>query len=251
MITAANRLFQVGGFSPLSLAPALWLSDTGSNAAQWDDLSGNGRHATQATGINQPAIVANALNGRQVRRFDGTNDFFSYPSAVFSYTGAATVFVVTATTTAASGEYGAFIAEYPSGTVSSNAIACSPNRFPNAEFRPVTDVYAPGGVEHGANYTTTVPHIVCWSWSNWSTHKTNGKTVIRVDGQAGTPAAYGGNPASATRSIFTIGRLDSTNLVASFLGMDLAELIVYPTQLTAAQRQAVERYLSQKYAITI
>ena len=62
-------------FNPLSLSPALWLSDTGSDPSVWPDLSGNGRNATQATSTQRPAIVTGAQNGRQVRRFDGTDDF--------------------------------------------------------------------------------------------------------------------------------------------------------------------------------
>jgi hypothetical protein len=47
MFAARNMLF-AGAFKPLSLspAPALWLSDTGSDASVWPDLSGNGRNAT-------------------------------------------------------------------------------------------------------------------------------------------------------------------------------------------------------------
>ncbi len=39
------------------------------------DRSGNGRHAVQATGANQPIFKAAIQNGRGVYRFDGTNDF--------------------------------------------------------------------------------------------------------------------------------------------------------------------------------
>ena len=34
-----------GDFSPLDLDPDLWLSDTGSDPANWSDLSGNNNHA--------------------------------------------------------------------------------------------------------------------------------------------------------------------------------------------------------------
>ena len=67
-----------GAFDPRRLGLALWLSDTGSDPSQWDDLSGNGRNATQATPANQPAIISAGLNGRQVRRFDGSNDWLSF-----------------------------------------------------------------------------------------------------------------------------------------------------------------------------
>jgi len=59
---AANAMFLTGAFNPLSLSPALWLSDTGSDASVWPDISGNGRNATQAVALNHPAIVTGALN---------------------------------------------------------------------------------------------------------------------------------------------------------------------------------------------
>jgi hypothetical protein len=86
-----------GSFDPLSLSPALWLSDTGSDPSVWSDESGNSRHAVQATIANQPSIVTGALNGRQVRRFDGVNDRLVTPSfahysvfAVMKWTGGST-----------------------------------------------------------------------------------------------------------------------------------------------------------------
>jgi len=63
---------------------ALWLDaeDTdsitlnGSNVAQWDDKSGNGRNVSQATAANQPTYTASGLNGKPVLTFDG-GDWFS------------------------------------------------------------------------------------------------------------------------------------------------------------------------------
>lgn len=61
---------------------ALWLDagDTstitlnGLTVSQWQDKSGNGRHAVQATAANQP-IYTTGLNGKPVLGFDGTNSF--------------------------------------------------------------------------------------------------------------------------------------------------------------------------------
>jgi hypothetical protein len=63
-----RRFFGAGFWTPAQLgsALALWLDaeDTasitlnGSTVSQWDDKSGNNRHATQATAANQPEYVA-------------------------------------------------------------------------------------------------------------------------------------------------------------------------------------------------
>jgi hypothetical protein len=61
---------------------ALWLDAedaasitlNGTDVAQWDDKSGNGRNASQATAANQPAYLATGFNGKPTLQTDG-NDF--------------------------------------------------------------------------------------------------------------------------------------------------------------------------------
>jgi hypothetical protein len=45
----------------------------GTTASQWSDISGNNRHATQATKANQPTYIPDGLNGKPVLSFDGTD----------------------------------------------------------------------------------------------------------------------------------------------------------------------------------
>jgi len=66
---------------------ALWLDaeDTasitlnGSTVSQWDDKSGNARHASQPTSSLQPTYNTTGLNSKPTIDFDGTDDFFSVP----------------------------------------------------------------------------------------------------------------------------------------------------------------------------
>jgi hypothetical protein len=69
------------GFNPKSIPGlALWLDGSsassvtlnGSTVSQWNDLSGNGRHATQATAASQPTFTSNARNGRSALTFGGS-----------------------------------------------------------------------------------------------------------------------------------------------------------------------------------
>ena len=64
---------------------ALWLDAedaasitlNGTDVAQWDDKSGNGRNASQATAANQPAYLATGFNGKPTLQTDG-NDFLEF-----------------------------------------------------------------------------------------------------------------------------------------------------------------------------
>jgi hypothetical protein len=46
----------------------------GSTVSQWNDKSGNGRNASQATAALQPTYTTNGLNGKPVISFDGVDD---------------------------------------------------------------------------------------------------------------------------------------------------------------------------------
>jgi hypothetical protein len=71
----------VAKFSPSALFSSLFirahdlgLADT-TSLASITDLSGAGHAPVQATGARQPKIASAVLNGRDVFRFDGTDDF--------------------------------------------------------------------------------------------------------------------------------------------------------------------------------
>lgn len=54
------------------------LADT-NPVASWNDVSGNGNHAVQAVGADQPLYRTNIVNGLPVVRFDGVSDFLQSP----------------------------------------------------------------------------------------------------------------------------------------------------------------------------
>lgn len=70
------------GFNPKSIAglEAWYAADVASSITiatgvqQWSDLSGKGRHLTQAVTNNQPAYNSVTLNGKPTVTFDGNND---------------------------------------------------------------------------------------------------------------------------------------------------------------------------------
>jgi hypothetical protein len=78
---------------------AVWLwADQNASAdlsavAQWNDLSGNGNHAVQATGAAQPQYQAGLLSGRGAMVF-AAGDWMSIPDSATYKAGELTVFVV-------------------------------------------------------------------------------------------------------------------------------------------------------------
>jgi hypothetical protein len=73
--------------TPAAIEPelSLWLkADAGVTAdgsgfvSQWNDQSGSGNHAVQTQAVNQPLLVAGAMNGKPVLRFDGSGANLNY-----------------------------------------------------------------------------------------------------------------------------------------------------------------------------
>ena len=106
-----GRVFRGAGFSPSDIADlALWLdasdettiTESGGSVSQWSDKSGNGNHATQGTGANQPT-TGGTLNGKNALTFVGTDpNFFSLTSDI-SRSNGYTVFFVGENTNTANG----------------------------------------------------------------------------------------------------------------------------------------------------
>jgi hypothetical protein len=71
-----------GGWTPAQISPALWLDASDSSTitsssglvSQWNDKSGNARHATQSTASRRPAYAATGFNGLPGITFDGVDD---------------------------------------------------------------------------------------------------------------------------------------------------------------------------------
>jgi hypothetical protein len=58
----------------LDAADANTITLNGSTVSQWNDKSGNNRHASQATAANQPTYTPSGLNGKPTLTFDGSSD---------------------------------------------------------------------------------------------------------------------------------------------------------------------------------
>lgn len=80
-----NFIWDTSIWNPSMITTALWLdaadtstiTESGGAVSEWRDKSGNARHASQATAGNRPATGSATLNGRNVIRYDATDDFLT------------------------------------------------------------------------------------------------------------------------------------------------------------------------------
>lgn len=226
----------VTSFDPLSLSPALWLSDTGSDPSVWPDLSGNGRNATQATTANQPAIVMGAQNGRQVRRFDG-GDMLS-GSRILS-----------------SANFSCLVVMRGSPQLSRMILAQRSLPAVNSGRLELisTDELAPGQVHRvflnngtGYNVKATTVSLNNTFRTVYSQNDSTATMHCRVDG-GGPEGSISGQSLTPENVPYSVG--GGVDLTRTFTG-DIAEILVFPYALSTTDRQAVETYLFDKWGLT-
>lgn len=271
MFASFNMMF-AGGFNPLSLSPTLWLDasdsatllDAGGLAADadeaiatWSDKSGNARHATQTTSGSRPLRKTAQQNSRDVVRFDGADDMMSLASDLALGT-AHTIFVVaknTATITAATsaqllingGSY-----TYPSTTTSEFLLGAGSltGTLTNERLCGVVVAKGPGGPQvfgYGKTDSDVAgAFVLCHQFTtaaNAFYGSLNGASSLL------TAASPGGYSAPDTKYPTIARHIGARSTLFSFWNGDIHEILIFPTALSDTNRQAVESYLNQKWAI--
>ena len=248
------------GFNPLSLNPALWLDASDASTlydatsggslvtadgaiARWIDKSGNARHPTQSTSAYRPIRKTAVKNGRDVIRFDGTDDFFdvtAFPTTSIDFS----VFLVGKNaaktfTGSHSNDLQAYIDQDHSGG-SGWAFQTRPDigagimtasAFPNT-----------GGNSNGAVITQTENVFNVLDFSRVA----SGSEYLALNGA--TPAVNASTVAWVPRSSMRIGKTVGFNRP---LNGDIAEILIFSRILNSSERSTVLAYLATKYEITI
>lgn len=230
-------------FNPLSLSPALWLDGADANTlydatsggslvaadgevARWEDKSGNSRHATQATLGSRPLRKTAIQNGKDVIRFDGTSDFMTH--GLTSSITSCSIFAVTKKLSDQSSDRGIISigdrAAFTGSTLLSRNSA-------GGRWGTYTTVAAPANTSAG----TSAFNLLCI-----------------IDNAASGGEFYFNGSSDGTwagNSLVQVVRHVGGDAGASqWTHSDIAEILVYPTALSATNRQAVETYLSAKWA---
>lgn len=211
----------------------------GSAVTQWTDQSGNNRLAVQSSTASQPMLISNAVNGLPAVRFDGIDDFLTFNLPVNGLTGMTMMIVAANTVNHAAGssqaEHAAlFWNETPLwGTVYLTPLQSKVHfRFGTTQIgnQPV----------YTRPVTTGTAFTISTAVKNGSTESlyVNGSLVLAQGGKLTTIAGC--------RDTGNIGRGYNDN---TYYSGDIAEVLVYTRALTSAERQTVESYLCDKYAI--
>jgi hypothetical protein len=254
------------GLNPKSIAglSAWWdFSDSAQitlnsgNISQILDKSNAGRTASQGTASSQPARITSAQNGLSMARFDGSNDHLTYGTDLFTFTGAATIFVVCKGMVNLNSRYGMFLHEYRANRTSVNV---APGLFDASQrgFRPGIDAYSGQTYDTAANFgspTQTNAAVVQFYWENWSTHHNDGKTLIGVNNDSESLTSRGSSALTFSTSA-TLRHIGSGQGAGSLTGVaaiegDIGEILVWTAALNASQRSAVRRALGRKWGITV
>lgn len=227
------------GFSPKNIAGlAAWydasnagsITLNGSTVSQWNDLSGNGRHQSQATAAAQPTYSASGLNGRGTLTTTGTQWM---QASAFASSNSATVFLVWKVDSVAGTPF-----VWQRGTVNDvHSMLMNPG---------LNEVYArreaanQGIVSVSTLQTPSVWRIGTLVFSTTLSQIWNGSTQ-GTDNTATTVAPTG-------NKVLTLFALDSATRAGS---PGIAEFLYYSTQLTVSQQASVRSYLSKKWGITL
>ncbi|MFA7419212.1 MAG: T9SS type A sorting domain-containing protein [Melioribacteraceae bacterium] len=232
--SASGKMFLSSSIPSSNLK--LWLrsdlavTSASSAVSTWGDVSGLGNDASQNTSANQPTLVSNSINGNPVIRFNGTTSKMSLPTSVTLgiQNNPYEMFIVARSSYTANPEF----------LISGGATEQFEYHLNGARFIPIpgSSNYLDIGLT-GA-YTDGNAHV-------FSARASSSGGAVRVDGiDGGTSSA---NILSSNSGALLLGvRSDGTY----YFNGDLAEVILYNTNLSTSDRSTVEHYLANRYGIT-
>jgi hypothetical protein len=217
----------------------------------WNDQSGNGHDVVQATAGNQPGWTAAGSNSKPAMTFDFTaSQFLATAANVDLSSGSWTVFVVTQPVDASrAGDPGSFLGE---NTNHSGAYWDLELFFNNGPTQPNINSDAFDGTNEAGEVTDNLTtlygsyHVVETGW-------VFGNNDIKVDGvTCGVQSSndFTGPLSGGISFPLAIGSEDAT-LPAQFFEGEMAEILVYPSLLSDANRLALRQNIAAYYGITL
>jgi prepilin-type N-terminal cleavage/methylation domain-containing protein/prepilin-type processing-associated H-X9-DG protein len=202
---------------------ALWLradalTTTGA-VTTWTDSSSRA-HALTGTGT----LVANALNGYPVMRFNGTSNYFSVNQSIFAG-GKATIF-------------GVFKLQIPAANMMIFDTATDNQTSRNPMQMIPAGVWAGGITIPSTTYTVGTFTVL--------THVQDGAN-LSLSLSGGTSLTGTLSPRTASDTPFVIGARYTKDMY--YLNSDIAEILIYNSVRSSGDITAVQNYLARKYGL--
>lgn len=233
---------------------------------QWNDLSGNGRHASQSTQANKP--VLRYANGHYGVLGDGVNDYLDATISGFqNLTGVTVIAVLIPKTTAAAnvnhgtlwgyGNLDAAGGSFPEdkGMIvggGSSVIAGESWTLAHDNAAHTTGRLGPSAANFP--FTANAPFIETQRLgTSGAVLRANGANAT-LDLESGITAASDVSPSATGFTVDDIVHLFAGRLaavIAGFGNLTIREFILYNRELTTAEIVRVERYLSRQYGIAV
>ena len=212
------------------------VATSGQSVYQWNDLSGNNRHATQATLGNRPTWVspAGGQNGLGTVSFNGSSSFIEGSWQTFTDM---TVFVVAKNNTTLS----------PGGRVFSQ----SDSTYADNVQSPTTTYIPLGFINGPVAVSTNISNGLILNISFTSNshtlfiHRKTGTTGSTTVGSTTTSATIG----TVTRSMTKYALGKNPNSYDGYWAGAAAEYVVYSRQLDSSEETAIVNYLKTKWGI--
>ena len=254
-------------WTPALLSTALWLDAADASTvttvsgavSQWNDKSGNGRNATQATAGNRPATGTATLNGRNVIRYDATDDFLSLSNTAdltsataFYFFGVRRSSVAAAADTVTARSFLAGVTNtYLIGADSSGSISNETTVFLAGPDSSSSGFSAPRSGATSTGYTRSanaaeIYHVFGKNAGTRFGARVNGSTVTSF-AEAGTGGDRAPNICNPALTGFNVGGSGGASNGAI---VDFAEMLVLTTAPTLDNTQRIEGYLAHKWGLT-
>ena len=213
------------------------VSNSSDPVACWGDKSGNNYNAIQAIRGNQPLYITNVLNGKPVVRFNGSSSYLNGVTIPGLNSTSMSIFVVMSGASTALSDWS-----------SPFNIGCYPSQFAFARWLSNgTFEVANTGMGSAGLYSTPgsfpnsgFPYTVFEYVKNF-----NVASTIYANGAYLNSVASG---AGFTNGNYSIGE-NNGGCYYSYYAGDIAEMIIYNSALSTADRQSVENYLKTKYGL--
>lgn len=237
--SAANNVLWISADRETFTDAGATASGDGQGIAQWNDLSGNGNNASQATSSNRAIFETNELNGRPVARFNGSSHELNATLGLGPFTSACVFSVARfAQANQANGDYDVL---YSLGNMANDAISFGRTAGDDAGGADLYYSFTEGASSAGPSLNDQF-QIACQSFTSSAPYH-----FLRLNGAAQTVGALAA-PISVGAT-FNLGRLIGAN--PEYMNGDVAEIIVFETVPNTTQTNIVENYLSSKYDIAV